>query len=108
VRDQVSHPYSTTGDQATLSYINEDCVTKLNNYLTTRNGILLQKQRVSWSGNSWSFMKTDGSLPYSQQSATCLYSKLVKSSPHSHRVALKIHLRIFSHLFLGLPNSLFP
>ena len=47
-------------------------------------------------------MEPEGSLPYSQASATYPYPGPTQSSPHTHILILSTHLR------LGLPSGLFP
>lgn len=53
-------------------------------------------------------METDGSLPHSQQTATCpcYESDQFISLPYS--ISWRPALILFSHLYLGFPNSFFP
>jgi len=53
-------------------------------------------------------MEPESSLAYSQVPATCPYPEPTPSNPHNPSHFLKIHLILYSHLHLGLPNGLFP
>ena len=52
-------------------------------------------------------MEPEGSLPHSQQPATCPYPEPDKSSPCPPSHYLKIHFNIIPHLHQGLPSVLF-
>jgi hypothetical protein len=51
-------------------------------------------------------METERSIPQSQVPATCRYPEPARSTPYSH--SWWSRLILYSHLRLGLPNSLFP
>ena len=75
---------------------------------TEQSPIWEANRSTPYSRNPPNFMKPDGSLPHSQQPATCPYPKPDRSSlrPPSH--FSKIHVSIISHLRLGLPSCLLP
>jgi hypothetical protein len=54
------------------------------------------------------FMKTERSLPHSQEAATCLYPEPDQFCPCPPTHFLNIHFNITSHLRLCLPSGLFP
>jgi hypothetical protein len=75
------------------------------------------EQRPSWEANRFAasqeipriFMDPEGSLPYSQVSATCPYPELIPSSPHKPLpTSWRSILILSTQLRLGLPNGLFP
>ena len=53
-------------------------------------------------------MKTEGSIPHSQEPVTCPYPEPDQSSPCLPSHFLNIHFNITSHLRLCLPSGLFP
>ena len=52
-------------------------------------------------------METEGSLPHSQQPATCPYPDSHQSSPWPHRTSWSSILVLSSYLRLGLPSVIF-
>jgi hypothetical protein len=50
-------------------------------------------------------MEPEGSLPHSQDPATCPYPEPAQSSSCPHPTALRSILILSSHLRLGLPNG---
>ena len=51
-------------------------------------------------------IEPEGSLPHSQEPATCSYPEPDRSSPCPHPTSLRSNLILFSHLRLGLPSGL--
>ena len=52
-------------------------------------------------------METEGSLPHSQQPATCPYPEPEQTSPCPYSISWRLILISFSHRSLGLPSCLF-
>jgi len=53
-------------------------------------------------------MEPEGSLPHSQEPATCSFSEPDQSSPCLHPTSWIFILILSSHLYQGLPSGLFP
>jgi hypothetical protein len=53
-------------------------------------------------------MEPGGSLPHSQEAATCPYPEPAQSSPCPHPTSWRFILILFSHLRLGLPSGRLP
>ena len=53
-------------------------------------------------------MEPEGSLPHSQQPATCPYPEPDQSSPCPTSHYLKIHFNIIPHFCLSVPSGFFP
>src|SRR5215468_10260625 len=53
-------------------------------------------------------MECGGSLPHSQEPATCPYPEPAQSSPYPHPTSLRFILILSSHLRLGLPSGRLP
>ena len=51
-------------------------------------------------------MEPEGSLPHSQEPATCPYTEPDRSCPFPHPTSPRFILILFSHLRLGLPCGL--
>ena len=63
---------------------------------------------LSYSRNSPNFMETEGSLPHSQQPATCIYPKADRSSPCPHPNSRTSTSILSPYLSLGLSSGLLP
>ena len=73
------------------------------------------EQSPSWKADRFSarqiflhFMEAEGSLPHSQEPATCPYPESDQSSPWPHPAYWRPILILSSHLRQGLPSGLFP
>jgi len=64
---------------------------------------------LSLSRSAPYFMEPEGSLPHSQEPATCPYREPARSSPYpQHYTSWRSILILPSHLCVGLPSGLFP
>jgi hypothetical protein len=87
----------------------------------TKNNVCLQQVLTPWSRGFLEkltvsqlvkkfphFMEPEGSLPHSQEPATCPYPEPAQSSPCPPSHFFKIHSILSSHLCLGLTSGRLP